>query len=493
MTKNEKLLAIGITPANGIIAGAGVLWVLILAYFVYYYGWTEQRQFTSWRAMLLCYVSPALLAILLFASLRLRQSRRINLALAIFSIGVSSFALETLLTVWLNLPSVTQDLALKRRVEAAKALGIEFDSRTKTQVVDELRGRGIDAVPSVFPKALLKEQNDGTMKSLITINGVEVLPLAGMANKVAVLCNDGGQFVTYRSDTHGFHNPQTLWDIASIDIVAVGDSYVHGWCVPPDDNFVAIIRKRHPATLNLGIEGNGPLTMLATIKEYAEIVKPKVVLWFYFEGNDIKDLSMERNSPLLRRYLTSEFSQGLLAHQTEIDHALDEHIKTARDENRSLARLKEIIAYLDKLPSKIKNIIVLRQLRHQFGLVQKTAADRPRSAASSPAAKRYNLEIELLGDILARAKESVSRWGGVLYFVYLPSYLRYAPEQTNFWRDQVLRAANKVGLPVIDIHRTFTVQKDPLVLFPLRIQSHYNQEGHRLVAEEVLRSISVGQ
>ena len=82
-------------------------------------------------------------------------------------------------------------------MEAAKALGIKFDGRSRSEVVYDLRSRGIDAVPSLFPQALLKEQKDGTTKSVISINGVEVLPLASIANKLTVLCNESGQFLTY--------------------------------------------------------------------------------------------------------------------------------------------------------------------------------------------------------------------------------------------------------------------------------------------------------
>ena len=78
-----------------------------------------------------------------------------------------------------------------------------------------------------------------------------------------------------------------------------------------------------------------------------------------------------------------------------------------------------------------------------------------------------------------------------MYFIYLPAQYRYAlPEGSAPNRYAVVGAANKAGLPVIDMHRIFVAQKDPLNLFPLRLPGHYTEEGHRLVAQEVLRSIS---
>src|SRR5262245_26182995 len=75
-------------------------------------------------------------------------------------------------------------------------------------------------------------------------------------------------------------------------------------------SFVSGIR-----TLNLGIQGDGPLTMLATLREFGPILKPGIVLWCFFEGNDLGDLIVERQSPLLRRYLTFGFTQRLFERQ----------------------------------------------------------------------------------------------------------------------------------------------------------------------------------
>ena len=55
---------------------------------------------------------------------------------------------------------------------------------------------------------------------------------------------------------------------------------------------------------------------------------------------------------------------------------------------------------------------------------------------------------------------------------------------------QVLRIARSAGLPVIDINEVFQSRADPLNLFPFRRLGHYNEQGHRVVAEAVLKSIS---
>jgi hypothetical protein len=50
-----------------------------------------------------------------------------------------------------------------------------------------------------------------------------------------------------------------------------------------------------------------------------------------------------------------------------------------------------------------------------------------------------------------------------------------------------------MNIPIIDIHSVFASRREPLALFPLRRFGHYTEEGHRLVAEEVLRALASGK
>ena len=64
---------------------------------------------------------------------------------------------------------------------------------------------------------------------------------------------------------------------------------------------------------------------LAGLKEYAESVRPKKVIWLYFEGNDLSKLRRGTTIPLLMRYLQSGFSQVLIHRQKEIDSRLGKY------------------------------------------------------------------------------------------------------------------------------------------------------------------------
>jgi hypothetical protein len=490
--------------ASIVLTAAGIVCLFAFAYFFYYYPWSGQRQLTSWTGMLLYCVAPALLAALFFASLRLSASSRINLSIGLCSAAFSIAAFELALSVWFNLPSVLEEQYRQVLSEAAQEEGAAFDTRRAINVIHDLREQGIDAGPSIYPQELLLTTSDGTVKSAVSLDGVEVLPLASISRRTTVVCNEAGEFLVHETDEHGFNNPPGLWGSGETDVVAVGDSFVQGFCVPPDRTFIAEIRKRYPKTLSLGMGGNGPLVMLASIKEYAEILRPKVLLWFYFEGNDLADLETEKKNALLLRYLNDDFRQGLQQRQAEIDRALGNYVEPLIRKTELRRKLEEVAGLVrgfEFQPNAIVARIKLSQLRTRLGLIM-AESSQPAAVAGAVGADTMvygktrsvwaKEQLTLFRDILLEAKRSTEQWGGRLYFIYLPAWTAYAPVDggLNPERDGVLDSVMTAGIPVIDIHEVFQAHPDPLSLFPFRRAHHYNEEGQRLVAQRTLEAIS---
>jgi hypothetical protein len=461
MKNKEKLLAKGTMVANIVLAAGGAFCGITLLHYIYNYSWTQERHFTGWRGPVLAYILPTVLGSLMFAAMRLGRLVKIEVSMLVLSIAAATYAGELLL--------LEEEVLEKMR--AAKELGVRFDTRDRLEVVTDLRRKGISAVPLVAPHTLLLQDNNGPISLVVGTGGNEILPLAGIAKRYTVFCNENGAYTTYVSDEHGFHNPPGNWNDRRIDIAALGDSFTVGACVPSDRNFVALIRQRHPATLNLGSVGVGPLIELALLREYlvAPSIKPKVVFWFYFEGNDLANLLFEEKNPLLRRYFYSDFSQGLLVRQVDIDQILTNHIEKQMAKE-TMRRLR-----------KWQNVVKLSHLREKLELVEGRFVDRKEEVPTEKT-------LDLFGKILLRAKTYVNGWGGDLIFVYLPDWSRYGnPAAAENHREQVLTLIRSLNLPMVDIHDAFQAQRDPLALFPFRREGHYNEAGHRVVAEEILR------
>src|SRR5262249_22992098 len=134
---------------------------------------------------------------------------------------------------------------------------------------------------------------------------------------------------------------------------------------------VALIRRRYPATLNLGMLGAGPMHILATLEEYASIKKPKLVLWFYSNAT-FAELQSEKESWILWRYLKTNFTQPLLHSQSQIDKALRDAGDTQiRGSIPGRPKQRQDNNVFGKLPALIK----LNNVRQKFGLIYGT--ERP--------------------------------------------------------------------------------------------------------------------
>jgi hypothetical protein len=365
---------------------------------------------------------------------------------------------------------------LDELVKLARQFGVDYDTRTQLQVVRDLREQGIGAVPAVYPFGLFERQPDGSLQSRIQVDGTEVFALSGISDRPTVFCNEAGQWVNYQSDRHGFNNPADIWAYDAVDVVVLGDSFAQGACVPADRNFSAVIREHYPATLNLGNSNKGPLMSLADLKEYAAPFRPRVVLWFLFEGNDFVDLINEAQSSLLMRYLERDFSQGLRYHQSEIDEALEQHWVGALEEART--------RWPEEAAPGILGVIRFKGWRSSLRQLRRSD-DRQQELERS---------IGLLADIIAEAKLTADSWGGRIYLVYLPERQRFADSraasQSEKKRRVVMEVVSSLGVEFIDIPAAFRSSDDPLELFPFRRRGHYNEEGHRVVGETVLRRIS---
>lgn len=499
MTEKERIFSGAAKLADIALSGAGLSSILLLLYVVYYYAWTGQRQFSNPAGSAVYYGLPASLAVLLFSCLLLRKAYKINLALFLLSLATSLYGVELFLNlfsptllerrpIWV-LEGASKQEKQKRAAKIEKQFGVRFDTRDRIEVIADLKKRGIDAVPAIIPRYLLLASSNlqlritGHTTSVIKIGGEETLPLAGVANRATVMCNETGEWITYRSDEHGFNNPEGIWHLDRIDIVSLGDSFTQGYCLPREKSFMGVIRQRYPATLNLGMAGDGPLYMLATLKEYLSPLKPQIVLWCYFEGDALRDLQIERKSKLLMQYLNGSFNQGLVSRQNAIDQALLNYIEKEAIKETGRAEARKA----SQLGAKALEIVTMGALRKRLGLsFGETSEEKVSLAAIEGPA------MDLLREILSQAKGRVHGWGGKLYFVYLPSWQRYAnrPEIGAQQRARVLDIVGSLDIPMVDMHPVFAAQDAPLALFPFEDAGHYIAAGHELVGREILKALS---
>jgi len=389
--------------------------------------------------------------------LRLPLAARISLSVTLLSAGVGIYAMEGVLR-WQNVSRVRH---------AAAKLGNRYDSRMRLEVLQDLRHSGVEAWPLVFPA-------DSTGREA----SPSLYPLGGISNVTTIHCNEIGPYLIYRSDEHGFQNPPGVWNLPGLDVALVGDSFAQGNCVASEDNAAARIRAAFPATLNLGMEGNGPLSELAGIREFLTELRPRQVVWVFCAANDLVfDLPREKADPILMRYLEPPFRQGLSGRQEEVDAILKQRVVALIDEQTMLRRKSQ--ASWNQFQGWLK----LRMLRHSVGL--RLTPRKPTAGA----------DLELLRRVLQEARDSVSSWGGRLYFVYLPSqevFLdpKFARENEPE-RQSILKILDELDISLIDLLPAFQAQKDPNDFYAVA-GAHYNSQGYQLMGKTIADALKAG-
>jgi len=347
------------------------------------------------------------------------------------------------------------------------------DTGSQLQAVRDLRAAGVPAWLTISASDLRLPPSRGGPD--VRVDGETVIPLCNVRNRLVVHCNETGTFTRFRTDELGFNNPPGLWG-GPVDVVALGDSFIQGACVDTSQTLVANIRRTIPRTLGVGLDAFGPLSMLAALEEYIAAVRPRDVLWFYFEWNDLRDLHQESEFPRLREYLDATGSQQLRDRADEIDRQLVNYIENQIADVRLGQRARRPgLSQSYSVPDALR----LLRLRRMLAL------------DDLPGRLRRCCDLDTFEAALQEAKRNVDSWNGRLHMVYLPSAPRYYNRGSSLLdenvraRARVLRAAERAGIPVVDVLKAFAEQGRPRESFH-DARSHYNARGYRIAAEAVL-------
>jgi len=397
--------------------------------------------------------------LILIASFRLRAEWRARFALTLLSSLFALYGAEIAITILTPMMSARNVWKAHHR----------FDFRSREEVIRDLRSHGVEAFQRVaagFPIA-----GPG-----MTLGG-------SIANSTVVWCNETGSYVVYQTDEHGFRNPKGIWSAKPLQLAAVGDSFTNGACVDTGTDFISQIRSEYPATLNLGSGGAGPLEELAALEEYAIPLQPHIVLWCFFEGNDLEDLRQESAKPILMRYLRENgFRQQLRQRQYEIDNTMRPVLEQGLQWRSSILLVPSVgLRYYGK-----KSLLQFITLHGTHGLIEQFL----QIGVKKDSWKTEEAEIGLLGEVLAKAANEVAGINGRLYFVFLPGadMFQNGAERLSL-HDKVLQTVSALGISIIDVFPAFRAQGDPLKLYNVPFP-HFNENGYKLTAQVIEQALA---
>ncbi|MFO0592416.1 MAG: phage holin family protein [Polyangiaceae bacterium] len=383
---------------------------------------------------------------------------------------------------------------------AALQRGLTFDSRGLFEVVHDMQKKDATVQSFMIPRALLTHNlnaprwaDEAIAHTVrpdwgVKVDGVQTLPFAGVSNRTTVFCNEGGYWAVYDSDEHGFNNPKGIWGAPPLDVAILGDSYSQGACVPQNKITAAFVRKKFPKTLTFGMCANGPLMEYADFREFVTELKPKVVLWVYY-NNDLSDMNVETQSELLMRYVNDDtFKQNLASRQAGVDKALDDYLNAFGPTAPAWPSALGSVGLTRESTPLFLQDVVMREGHSSFAAFLRL--DWFTNAISTRLLEKNFFAAEprwdLFKKVLTKTRETTESWGGKAYFVYLPDafYMSKKVKMEEPNRKGVLQAAHDAGMKVIDVHEVFMALPDPEKMRP-HYEAHFTEEGFELVGKTI--------
>lgn len=294
-------------------------------------------------------------------------------------------------------------------------------------------------------------------------------------------------------DKNGHHNPEVP---VRPEIVVLGDSWLwigHDW----QDTFAARLEaKSGYVTYNLGVTGYGPHQYLITFKRYAADLNPSVVIFCFFEGNDML------NTENYLSWKESGSSRGLLGDVARMSQGNSFERFLERFGRAGAGTLKLVRRYSMAPP---ENLVV------ELNLADKTlpAAINRRGDPRPPDELLESREWRELEKILVEFKRASVGAGALPILVFLPSkshiYARHTrsdtPPDHRTLRERELASENhreaaftslakKLNIDLISLTPTFESKAAAGTLLYYPFDSHWNSTARGLAADVLAKELS---
>ena len=382
------------------------------------------------------------------------------------------------------------------RYQKAKELNIEYDTRTYFQAFYEEKKKEPKLSPRYqFTKAywspiLFGENNPIQNFVQSKIQTKSIIPLRGPINKKTLSCNEGGIRKIANNDMYGFKNPNYIYE-KEIEIFLIGDSFTHGECEDENTDIAGWLRNTYNInSSNYGISGAGPLLSLAALKEYGTKFKPKNIIYFYSEANDMQDLKIEKGTFLIN-YLGS-YSQKLFENKIEVNNFFTEYEEIAYiflNEKMKNEKSKFTIKFEEEITKSkkrekieiIKDFFELQKLKNIF------------SSKSFYFKNDNTIDKKLFIRVLTEMQLTAEKMNSNFTIVYLPDWNRFNSKYSLvkfFHKRKIDKIIKSLNIPYIDIVNEFEKNREPIKFYPFGLRGHYTPEGYKLIAESIYKIVA---
>lgn len=288
-----------------------------------------------------------------------------------------------------------------------------------------------------------------------------------------------------RYDKNGFRNDQ---DLTSAEIAVIGDSYVESPMIPRSLLATTRLTEIQPKTVaNLGQSGYGPQQELAVLKRYALPLHPKIVVWMFYEGNDLVDAEDYANK---------------ISHLNSSWNSMDGVWNRSLTKNSLLWLMRSIHDCVPKPSVEANHGTVLDDegKEHRLYFLD-------HSSMVSLTAKELN-GLQKSVAAIEEAYRVVQKEGAQFIVVFAPTTFRVYRDIANFekagedikrwelndlpdrFRKMISEISPDIGYLDLTSALKSAARKNRLVF--MSDDTHWSSEGHRVVAEALAGALTVG-
>ncbi len=287
---------------------------------------------------------------------------------------------------------------------------------------------------------------------------------------------------TYRVDVQfdrqGFRNDH---QIEKAPVIVLGDSFVEGILVKQAEVVATQLKdKLGVEVANLGQSGYGPQQELLVLQRFGLKLEPKVVLWFFFEGNDLLDV------PRYERF------------QRDWDE-----IKRNRDSFRARSFMRNLLFTLEGYTAPGLKADNAEAQRRSCLFSGNQSGERTRlyfAFPTGPLSQEDLISVDKVQQQLLEAQKLSSSAGAQFLFIYVPTKLRVYSNNCEFpangygngWQLNDLPQKMEVwsrnnGVSFLDLTPALKARaaSGELVYFP--DDGHWNANGHLAASDAVAR------
>lgn len=286
-----------------------------------------------------------------------------------------------------------------------------------------------------------------------------------------------------RYDGNGFRNDRTF---EQADIVVIGDSFVEAAIVARNDTVVARLEAtlKSPAA-NLGQIAYGLRQELEVLERFGLPLKPKLVVWVLFGGNDLRDV---------------EFYERQLAYYGRVrpPATLEERLASRSALAMAGKLAVDAVRNLSGVPTE-------NALNHS-GMFKRADGARERVYFSPPEDDPSPHQWQVAIDTLAQANRLARQAGADFLVAYVPRkfriyqpHLETAPEQrsatwiVNDLPDRLGRWAAEQRIPFVDttpwLAAVVARGEHPYFIDDV----HWNARGHAAAAEAIAAHLATAR